>query len=165
MAPVGLPIAPVAAPADAPGDDPVEQSSFTMGNPRFKCLAVDFLADSTLAVDIIDALCDAAGILVLLMVLWSSVGHQVAARCGCWLTLESVDAPQASKLHLLPMLPSKCILLITCACVSRSKYIGDASTACAMGLFTGLTVLVLQRYISQDAVHQLLTFNPAEFFT
>eukprot|EP00884_Botryococcus_braunii_P015756 jgi/Botrbrau1/2864/Bobra.0036s0009.1 len=96
MAPFGSPMPAVAAPADAPGDDPVEQSSFTMG------------------------------ILVLLMVLWSSVGHQIAAR---------------------------------------TKYIGDASTACAMGLFTGLAVLVLQRYISADAVHQLLTFNPAEFFT
>jgi hypothetical protein len=34
-----------------------------------------------------------------------------------------------------------------------------------MGLITGLAVLVMQRYISADAVHQLLTFNPADFFT
>lgn len=54
---------------------------------------------------------------------------------------------------------------MTSVWTGRSKYIGDASTACAMGLFTGLGVLVLQRYISADAVHQLLTFNPAEFFT
>ena len=34
-----------------------------------------------------------------------------------------------------------------------------------MGLMTGLVILILQRYMSADAVHQLLTFNPADFFT
>ena len=34
-----------------------------------------------------------------------------------------------------------------------------------MGLMTGLVILIMQRYMSADAVHQLLTFNPADFFT
>ena len=34
-----------------------------------------------------------------------------------------------------------------------------------MGLLTGLAILIMQRYMSADAVHQLLTFNPADFFT
>ena len=34
-----------------------------------------------------------------------------------------------------------------------------------MGLITGLVILILQRYLNPDVVHQLLTFNPADFFT
>jgi hypothetical protein len=34
-----------------------------------------------------------------------------------------------------------------------------------MGLLTGLVILIMQRYMSATAVHQLLTFNPADFFT
>ncbi len=34
-----------------------------------------------------------------------------------------------------------------------------------MGLITGLAILILQRYLNPDVVHQLLTFNPADFFT
>ena len=49
--------------------------------------------------------------------------------------------------------------------VCRTKYLGDWSAACILGLLTGLTILILQRYMSADAVHQLLTFNPADFFT
>ena len=37
--------------------------------------------------------------------------------------------------------------------------------ACGMGLLTGLIVVILQRYLSAESVHQLLTFNPADFFT
>ncbi len=47
----------------------------------------------------------------------------------------------------------------------RTKYLGDWSAACILGLLTGLIILILQRYMSADAVHQLLTFNPADFFT
>ena len=47
----------------------------------------------------------------------------------------------------------------------RTKYLSDWSAACVLGLLTGLTILILQRYMSADAVHQLLTFNPADFFT
>ena len=50
-------------------------------------------------------------------------------------------------------------------CVYRSKYIGEGSVACGMGLLTGLIVVILQRYLSAESVHQLLTFNPADFFT
>ncbi|KAK9825253.1 hypothetical protein WJX74_003416 [Apatococcus lobatus] len=66
------------------------------------------------------------GLMVLLIVLWSSFGHKVAAT---------------------------------------SKYIGEGSVACGMGLLTGLIVIILQRYLSAESVHQLLTFNPADFFT
>jgi sulfur transfer protein SufE len=34
-----------------------------------------------------------------------------------------------------------------------------------MGVITGLAILILQRYLNPDVVHQLLTFNPADFFT
>lgn len=47
----------------------------------------------------------------------------------------------------------------------RTKYLGEWSAACIMGLMTGLVILIMQRYMSADAVHQLLTFNPADFFT
>lgn len=47
----------------------------------------------------------------------------------------------------------------------RTKYLGDWSAACILGLLTGLAILIMQRYMSADAVHQLLTFNPADFFT
>ena len=47
----------------------------------------------------------------------------------------------------------------------RTKYLGEWSAACIMGLLTGLVILIMQRYMSADAVHQLLTFNPADFFT
>lgn len=49
--------------------------------------------------------------------------------------------------------------------VHRTKYLGDWSAACILGLLTGLAILIMQRYMSADAVHQLLTFNPADFFT
>ncbi|KAK9850077.1 hypothetical protein WJX84_003336 [Apatococcus fuscideae] len=66
------------------------------------------------------------GLMVLLIVLWSSFGHKLAAS---------------------------------------SKYIGEGSAACGMGLLTGLIVVISQRYLSAESVHQLLTFNPADFFT
>ena len=47
----------------------------------------------------------------------------------------------------------------------RTRYVGEGSAACAMGLIAGLVILILQRYISAESVHQLLTFNPADFFT
>ena len=47
----------------------------------------------------------------------------------------------------------------------RTKYVGEGSAACMLGLFTGLVVLTLQRYLTEDSLHQLLTFNPADFFT
>lgn len=34
-----------------------------------------------------------------------------------------------------------------------------------MGLIMGCFVLISQRYLSADLVHNLLTFNPADFFT
>lgn len=49
--------------------------------------------------------------------------------------------------------------------VCSSKYIGEGSVACGMGLLTGLVVLILQHNLSAESVHQLLTFNPADFFT
>lgn len=47
----------------------------------------------------------------------------------------------------------------------RTKYLGEWSAACILGLLTGLVILIMQRYMSADVVHQLLTFNPADFFT
>ena len=41
---------------------------------------------------------------------------------------------------------------------------GEGSAACGMGLIMGVFILVLQKYLSEDAVHNLLTFNPADFF-
>lgn len=49
--------------------------------------------------------------------------------------------------------------------VCRTKYVGEGSAACMLGLFTGVVVLMLQRYLTEDSLHQLLTFNPADFFT
>ena len=50
---------------------------------------------------------------------------------------------------------------------SRSRYLGEGSVACAMGLGTGLALLMVQRFtaMDQEALRQLLTFNPADFFT
>ena len=42
---------------------------------------------------------------------------------------------------------------------------GEGSAACAMGLFTGLVILIAQRSFTEEVLHQLLTFNPADFFT
>ena len=42
---------------------------------------------------------------------------------------------------------------------------GEGSAACAMGLITGLAILITQSYFSEEVLHQLLTFNPADFFT
>lgn len=75
----------------------MEQSSFTMGRPQAECVAVVVVAESTSSLEINWALCDPTGILVLLMVLWSSVGHQVAARCG--LALEGIDVPPTNSLN------------------------------------------------------------------
>lgn len=47
----------------------------------------------------------------------------------------------------------------------RTKYVGEGSAACMLGLCTGLVILMLQRYLTEDSLHQLLTFNPADFFT
>ena len=33
------------------------------------------------------------------------------------------------------------------------------------GLIMGLIILVLQNYLTDATVHQLLTFNPIDFFT
>ena len=42
---------------------------------------------------------------------------------------------------------------------------GEGSAASMFGLIMGLIILVLQNYLTADAVHQLLTFNPIDFFT
>jgi hypothetical protein len=42
---------------------------------------------------------------------------------------------------------------------------GEGSVACAMGLVTGASLLMMQRYMDREALRQLLTFNPADFFT
>lgn len=42
---------------------------------------------------------------------------------------------------------------------------GEGSVACAMGLTTGLGILITQRYFSEEVLHQLLVFRPADFFT
>ncbi len=42
---------------------------------------------------------------------------------------------------------------------------GEGSVACAMGLITGLGILITQKYFSEEVLHQLLTFRPADFFT
>lgn len=49
-------------------------------------------------------------------------------------------------------------------CMRRTKYLGEGSAACGMGLIMGVFILVIQKYLSEDAVHNLLTFNPADFF-
>lgn len=66
--------------------------------------------------------------MVLLLVLWSSVGHMA---------------------------------------VRRTKFLGEGSCACAMGLLSGFILLIVRRATGMDreALRQLLTFNPADFFT
>lgn len=66
--------------------------------------------------------------MVLLLVLWSSLGHMA---------------------------------------VSRTKYLGEGSCACALGLLAGALLLLLRRAtgVDREALRQLLTFNPADFFT
>lgn len=50
---------------------------------------------------------------------------------------------------------------------SRSRYLGEGSVACGMGLAAGTILLIFQHFTSLDkeALRQLLTFNPADFFT
>ncbi len=66
--------------------------------------------------------------MVLLLVLWSSLGHMA---------------------------------------VGRTKYLGEGSCACALGLISGALLLLLRRFtgVDREALRQLLTFNPADFFT
>ena len=42
---------------------------------------------------------------------------------------------------------------------------GEGSVACALGLVTGVLLLAMQRYMDREALRELLTFNPADFFT
>lgn len=74
----------------------------------------------------------------------------------CWPLGES---PCCSQLPGLPHLPRA----EGGAC--RTKYIGEGSAACLFGLTMGFIILILQNYLTADAVHQLLTFNPIDFFT
>lgn len=47
----------------------------------------------------------------------------------------------------------------------RSKYMTEGSAACALGLITGITLLIGHRFLDWDIVTQLLEFNAAGFFT
>lgn len=47
----------------------------------------------------------------------------------------------------------------------RSRYLTEGSAACALGLTTGLILLVFHQFLSWDIVTQLLEFNAAGFFT
>lgn len=76
--------------------------------------------------DVVEAYSFNTGLMVLMMILYASLGHKIAAR---------------------------------------TKYVGEGSAACMLGLFTGLVVLTMQRYLTESSLHQLLTFNPADFFT
>ena len=42
---------------------------------------------------------------------------------------------------------------------------GEGSAACLLGLITGLIILISQKFYSTERMHELLTFNPAGFFT
>ncbi|KAK9803320.1 hypothetical protein WJX73_001939 [Symbiochloris irregularis] len=66
----------------------------------------------------------------------------------------------ASLMVLLIVLWSSCGHMLA----SRTKYLGEGSAACGMGLIMGVFILIIQKYLSEDAVHNLLTFNPADFF-
>ena len=50
---------------------------------------------------------------------------------------------------------------------SRSRYLGEGSVACGMGLAAGTILLIFQHFttLDKEALRQLLTFNPADFFT
>jgi hypothetical protein len=41
----------------------------------------------------------------------------------------------------------------------------EGSAACALGLITGITLLIGHRFLDWDIVTQLLEFNAAGFFT
>ena len=43
----------------------------------------------------------------------------------------------------------------TCMTFYRSKYVGEGSAACMLGLFTGLCILVMQKYLTEEALHQV----------
>ncbi len=58
-----------------------------------------------------------------------------------------------------------CVQYLLTVLLCRTKYVGEGSAACMLGLFTGLVVLTMQRYLTESSLHQLLTFNPADFFT
>lgn len=47
----------------------------------------------------------------------------------------------------------------------RTKYLGEGSTACIMGLVTGALLLAFHHYINKGVIHELLVFNSATFFT
>eukprot|EP00891_Asterochloris_glomerata_P003501 jgi/Astpho2/3501/e_gw1.00056.5.1_t len=42
----------------------------------------------------------------------------------------------------------------------RSKYVGEGSAACMLGLFTGLCILVMQKYLTEEALHQVYLLPP-----
>lgn len=53
------------------------------------------------------------------------------------------------------------------ACVNecRCKYLTEGSAACALGLATGVVLLLGHEFLDWEIVTQLLEFNAAGFFT
>jgi len=59
------------------------------------------------------------------------------------------------------MQPSK----LTVLCCFRLSFVGDGMTACALGLATGLGLLAATKFLGKETLHDMLTFNPGDFFT
>eukprot|EP00879_Flechtneria_rotunda_P019082 GHRR01020034.1.p1 GENE.GHRR01020034.1~~GHRR01020034.1.p1 ORF type:complete len:306 (+),score=108.56 GHRR01020034.1:288-1205(+) len=80
-------------------------------------------------------------------------------------------ASQAEMVHATNL--STCVLVILVMSWSigghhltrRMRYLTEGSAACALGLTTGLILLVFHHYLSWEIVTQLLEFNAAGFFT
>ena len=47
----------------------------------------------------------------------------------------------------------------------RLSYIGDGMTACGLGLAMGLALLAASEFLGEESLHDMLTFNPGNFFT
>jgi len=47
----------------------------------------------------------------------------------------------------------------------RLSFVGDGMTACALGLAMGLGLLAATKFLGKETLHDMLTFNPGDFFT
>lgn len=47
----------------------------------------------------------------------------------------------------------------------RLSFVGDGMTACGLGLAMGLGLLAATEFLGEETLHDMLTFNPGNFFT
>ena len=102
-----------------------------------------------------------AGMIVFLLLLWAAIGHRITARYCCSLSILEACLEPCPSHRAAPRSKAN----LRCVVIRRLSFVGDGMTACGLGLAMGLGLLAATEFLGEETLHDMLTFNPGNFFT